>query len=351
MKFLFSASPSLTRNYCSTLSCTHATYANPLSASLVEKQRCISPPRSCSSAILHLPLHNPLHTHYCSQSSPSYRQIRPCTWSLLFAAIWLLLRSQVYGAQINIWYFFVAYSGIEIWKKMKKMPKKSIYVKDLRLNQQLFPKHIKSSSFLEATWRGKICHVHQWCEWADDWPSFPWVPVMLGPLQPKQSWVGWEKRRWLFCSACRDSCLDSRTVVTHLSQIIYDMMVSSVCSGADYQPHDSANRNLCIMCQCISCPCLQHRTTADCRFGLRCWAVGWSVVMDGFLAAQLSYRESCSLLPSTQQLPASLLSCSSIQPVLGMPWFTGMIKIAISDECSLTHLWYSPQMMRGFGSI
>lgn len=126
-----SASPSLTPNYCSTLGYMHATYANPLSTSFEQRQRCASFPL----ALFWCHPTAPLHAHEYSQFSSGYMHIHSYMWSPPLPATWLLLCSPKHGAQLNTCYFFLflfAYSETGIHKKIKKMPKKAISVKELR---------------------------------------------------------------------------------------------------------------------------------------------------------------------------------------------------------------------------
>lgn len=89
------------------LSYMHATYANLLSRSFVQKQRCISLPLVLFEHHPTLPLHDPPHTHYYSQFSSSYVQIHSRMWSPPLPAVWLLLCSQVYGTQLNMQFFLL----------------------------------------------------------------------------------------------------------------------------------------------------------------------------------------------------------------------------------------------------
>lgn len=102
---------------------------------LEQRQRCASFPPApfwCHPTA-------PLHAHECSQFSPGYVHVHSYMGSPPLPACWLLLCSQIHGAQLNTCYFssFFAYSDIGIQKKMKKMPKKAVSVQDLRQEQDL----------------------------------------------------------------------------------------------------------------------------------------------------------------------------------------------------------------------
>lgn len=118
----------------------HATYANPLQPLLNRNRGALPSLWSCSSAIPHCPT---WLAHKYSQFSSGYMHIHSHMWFPALPATWLLHCSQIYKARLHTHNFsFFTYSEIEIRKKINKMHERVISVRDLRWEEQLFPKQV-----------------------------------------------------------------------------------------------------------------------------------------------------------------------------------------------------------------